>query len=297
MQTSSFSHPKDQQRVTGKRLCSFLSRATDILASYLVFLLILTMPLENEDVQAIAQALQALRPASPDAAPAAISAVSIKLPPFWTARPEVWFRQVEAQFQTRKPVITADLTKFNHVVATLDNVTAEFKAIILSPPTNDKYKYAVLKAALINAFGKTQASKDMELLSLSGLGDRKPSSLLRHMESLNADPKTLLRALFLAQLPMEVRCVLAVSSTTELKTLAKEADAIMEVGSIGFSTTVSLAFTNRHDIQRPVLLPHQVCKEARKCNQQGCKMAYLVSTSASISSSPSPASGNRHAGL
>ena len=224
--------------MTGKRLCSFLSRATDILASYLVFLLILTMPLENEDVQAISQGLQALRPAAPDAAPAAISAISIKLLPFWSTRPEVWFRQVEAQFQTRKPVITADLTKFNHVIAALDNVTAgEVEAIILSPPTNDKYKYAVLKAALINAFGKTQASKDMELLSLSGLGDRKPSSLPRHMESLNADPKTLLRALFLAQLPMEVRRVLAVSSTTELKTLAKEADAIMEVGSIGFSTT------------------------------------------------------------
>ena len=193
MQTSSFSHPKYQQRVTGKRFRSFLSRATDILASDLVFLLILTMPLENEDVLAIAQALQALLPAVPDASPAAISAVSIKLPPFWTTQPEVWFCQVEAQFQTRNPVITADLTKFNHVVAAVDNVSAgEVEAIILSPPTNDKY--AALKATLINAFGKTQASKDMELLSLSGLGDRKPSSLLCHMESHNADPKTLLRA-------------------------------------------------------------------------------------------------------
>ena len=185
------------------------------------------MPLENEDVQAIAQTLQALLSAVP---------VSVKLPPFWITRLEVWFRQVEAQFQTSNPVIRADLTKFNHVVAALDNVTAgEVEAIILPPPTNDKY--AALKAALINAVGKTQASKDMEFLSLSGLGDRKPSSLLRHMESLNADPKTLLHALFLAQLPMEVRCVLAASSTTELKTLAKEADAIMEASSIGFSTT------------------------------------------------------------
>ena len=120
-----------------------------------------------------------------------------------------------AQFQTRNPVITADLTKFNHVVAALDNVTAgEVETIILSPPTNDKY--AALKAGLINAFWKTQASKDMELLSLSGLGDRKPSSLLRHMESLNADPKTLLRALFLAQLPMEVRRVLAAQLSSRL---------------------------------------------------------------------------------
>ena len=259
------------------------------------------MPLENEDVQAIAQALQALLPAVHDAPPAAISAVSIKLPPFWTTRPEVWSRQVEAQFQTRNPVITAGLTKFHHVVAALDNVTAgEVEAIILFPPTNDKY--AALKAALINAFGKTQASKDMELLSLSGLGDRKPSSLLRHMESLNADPKTLLRALFLAQLPMEVRRVLAASATTELKTLAKEADAIMEAGSIGFSTT-GIASIHKPMPSSTGTTSRDLCfyhikfgKEARKCNQRGCKIAYLVSTSASTSSSPSSASGNGQAG-
>ncbi len=259
------------------------------------------MPLETEDVQAIARALQALLPAAPAAPPAAISSVSIKLPHFWTTRPEVWFRQVEAQFATRHPAITIDLTKFNHVVAALDNVTAgEVEAIILSPPTGDKYD--ALKTALISAFGKTQTSKDMELLSLSGLGDRKPSSLLRHMESLNADPKTLLRALFLAQLPMEVRRVLAGSSTTDLKDLAKEADAIMEAGSTGFSAT-GISVVHKPTSSSTITTPRELCffhtkfgKEARKCNQRGCKMAHLVSSSAATSSTPSPASGNGQAG-
>ena len=113
----------------------------------------------------------------------------------------------------------------------MDNVTAgEVEAFILSPPTNDKYE--ALKVAFIDAFGRTQASKDMELLSLAGLRDRKPSSLLRYMESLNADPKILLRALFLAQLHTEVRCVLAGSPTSDLKDVAKEADAIMEADSL-----------------------------------------------------------------
>ena len=100
------------------------------------------MPLDNEDVQAIAQALQALLPAAPAAAtpPATISSVSIKLPPFWTTRPEVWFCQVEAQFATCTPAITVDLTKFNHVVTALAHITAgEVEALILSPPANGKY--------------------------------------------------------------------------------------------------------------------------------------------------------------
>ena len=254
------------------------------------------MALEAQDVQAIAVALQALIPPAPAAppAPATVSSVSIKLPPFWTTRPEVWFRQVEAQFATRNPPITIDLTKFNHVVAALDNVTAgEVEAIILSPPEEDKY--GALKTALISAFGKTQASKDMELLSLSGLGDRKPSSLLRHMESLNADPNTLLRALFLAQLPMEVRRVLAGSSATDLKALAKEADAIMEAGSMGCSATGISAV--RKTTPKELCFYHvKFGKEARKCNQRGCKMGHLVLTTVNPQTAPPPASGNGQAG-
>ena len=251
------------------------------------------MPLDNVDVQAIAQALQALLPAAPAAAtpPATISSVSIKLPPFWTTRPEVWFA-------TLTPAITVDLTKFNHVVAALDHITAgEVEAIILSPPADGKYD--ALKAALINAFGKTQASKDMELLSLSGLSDRKSSSLLRHKESLNADPKTLLHALFLAQLPMEARRILAGLSTTDLNDLAKEADAIMEVSTRAFSAT---GISGVHNLMSstPVAMPKDLCfyhtkfgKEARKCNKGGCKLAYLIPSSTSISSST--ASGNGQA--
>ena len=41
-----------------------------------------------------------------------------------------------AQFATRSPPIAADLTKFNYVIAALDNATAgKVEAIILSPPT------------------------------------------------------------------------------------------------------------------------------------------------------------------
>ena len=58
------------------------------------------------------------------------------------------------------------------------------------------------------------------MLSLNGLGDRKPSELLQHMQNLNADPATLFKALFLAQLPPDVRRILSTSSKTEIADLA-----------------------------------------------------------------------------
>ena len=114
-----------------------------------------------------------------------------KLLPFWAKWPEVWFRQVEAQFATCNLPIKAKLTKFNHVVAVLDNVRHSRGGWIHHPlpPTNNKYE--LLQAALINAFGRTQASKDMEFLFLAGVRDRKPSSLLCYMESPNSNPNTL----------------------------------------------------------------------------------------------------------
>ena len=86
-----------------------------------------------------------------------------------------------------------------------------------------------MKAALIRAFGKTQAEKDQALLGLSGLGDRKPSELLQHMQNLNADLATLFKVLFLAQLPPDMRKNLATSSKTEIADLVLEADRITEV--------------------------------------------------------------------
>ena len=50
---------------------------------------------------------------------AAINAVSVKLPTFWLADPTLWFHQVESVFRTRPPKITADSTKFNHVMSHL----------------------------------------------------------------------------------------------------------------------------------------------------------------------------------
>ena len=67
------------------------------------------------------------------------NAVAIKLPTFWTSQPRVWFAQAEAQFVIRK--ITADDTKYYHVLSALDQDTAtRLLDLISSPPSENKYQ-------------------------------------------------------------------------------------------------------------------------------------------------------------
>ena len=73
------------------------------------------MPLEAADIQALAAALQGLQPAAP------VNATAAKLTQFWQGNPEVWFRQIESVFMTRKPAITTQQTKFDYVIQALDN--------------------------------------------------------------------------------------------------------------------------------------------------------------------------------
>ena len=154
-----------------------------------------------------------------------VTRVTLKLPEFWVRSPEVWFARVEAQFGTAG--ILQDETKFNHAVASLDVAVAEeIQHILLKPPTEDKYP--ALKAALLQAFGKTQTEKDNELLNIAGIGDRRPTALLRRIEALNDDPNTLKKALLLTNLPDNIRSILAAQPLKDIKEIAEAADRIWE---------------------------------------------------------------------
>ena len=172
---------------------------------------------ERNDIQLLAEAIQSTR----------VHAVSFKAPSFWTTNAAAWFTRVEAGFALNQPPITNDLTRFQHVLQLLDSETSRrVHAVIANPPQSNKYN--ALKSALLSAFEPTQFQKDSTLLHLNGLGDRRPSELLQYMRSLNTDPSTLFRCVFLHQLPPDVRRILAQTPDATLDVLAATADRIMD---------------------------------------------------------------------
>ena len=101
------------------------------------------------------------------------------------------------------------------MVSALDFKTAEeVHDVLVNPPQTDKYHS--LKCALIKAFGKSQTLRDYELLNLNGLGDRKPTALLRKINALNDDPQTLKRARFLSNLPADVCTIISGQEFSDL---------------------------------------------------------------------------------
>ena len=184
---------------------------------------------DAEKILELQAALEALKVSeAPRVEAARVSAVSVKLPPFWSDKTALWFAQAEAQFALRN--ITEQRTKFNHVLAILDSRTAERAMDIIAAPGETAYDN--LKARLTGAFSLSDPEKADRLLDMTGLGDQTPSQLVDRMLMLvpaGQNPGFLVRQLFMRQLPADVRAHLAQSSKTgttpeALRELALEAD-------------------------------------------------------------------------
>lgn len=156
------------------------------------------------------------------------SKVSVKIPPFWLEKPEIWFYQVEAQFAIAN--ITQDQTKFNYLVAQLESKFIENIWDIIQSERQDKYEAA--KDRLLSTFKESEEICIKKLLTGVALGDMKPSQLLRKMKSLGGSNITdkVLRTLWLDKLPESIKNILVVSKE-DLDNLSVMADKIFEMKS------------------------------------------------------------------
>ncbi|GFS31850.1 transposon Tf2-11 polyprotein, partial [Nephila pilipes] len=124
-----------------------------------------------------------------------------------------------------------DATKYNIVVAALDENVLDFVVDILSnPPENEKYN--TLKKALLNRLTDTEESRLKKLLTDLELGDKSPSDLLSQMKSLagNSISDEIIKSLWLQRLPQQTQAILTISNDT-LDKIAEMADKIIAVYS------------------------------------------------------------------
>ncbi|KAL4718115.1 hypothetical protein ACJJTC_004103 [Scirpophaga incertulas] len=131
-----------------------------------------------------------------------INRVSIRTPPFCKDRPSLWFSSLEAQFHING--ITQEVTKYHFAISHLD-----MECIRESPM---RRKLGVL-------------------LESEPIGDRKPSSFLRHLRSLAGPcfPEQLLKTIWLNRLPRHVQLILASWKEQTLEDLWDLADQLMEI--------------------------------------------------------------------
>lgn len=172
--------------------------------------------------------------------------VSTKVPPFYVAKPELWFMQVEAQF--RNNGIKNDQTKYDIVISSLDPTYLDVIADVMRNPP-DSGKYEKLKEVLAREYAHSQEERLKKILHGIELGDRKPSVLLREMREvskgmLNDD---VLESLWSSKLPQTMRAVIAplqVSITQK----AESADKIADIASFQTSAIVQKITEPRNEI-------------------------------------------------
>ncbi|XP_076545908.1 uncharacterized protein LOC143305608 [Osmia lignaria lignaria] len=160
-----------------------------------------------------------------------VNAVSrVKLPPFWKENPLLWFSQVETAFALSR--IVSDDTKFRNVVLVLDaSVLPVVADVILSPPETGKYDS--LRRRILESFDESSESKLRRLLRGHSMGDEKPSSYLQRLRNLAGGQcsESILKTLFLEQMPENFRVILAISEGMDLGKLALQADKLFEIVS------------------------------------------------------------------
>lgn len=183
---------------------------------------------------ALLRGLGSARLHTPEVPTQQVSAVSLKLPQFWKESSAAWFTFAESSFNLRG--ITASRTKFDYVVTSLPcELITEISDVLSSPDESNPYGH--LKRTLLARTTVSERERLQQLLSTEGLGDRRPTQLLRQMKCLLSESRfdvdlRLLRELFIQRLPSNIQQVLAVSPPeTDLETLAVTADRVLEASA------------------------------------------------------------------
>jgi hypothetical protein len=217
-----------------------------------------TMPNNGEPTAPVQTEAPALR--NPE-----VDRVTVRVPPFWSNEPALWFSRLESQLALAN--VTADITKFHYVVSNLDFRNPQVVHDILqTPPRTDKYE--ALKTALISRLSSSEEQRIQQLLQLEDLGDRKPSEFLRHLRSLATVPENLLRSLWTNRLPHQTQVILTTQTDSTLDKLAELADKVHEMLPTAPHIDATQIATTTDLSKELVQLRKEVAELSKACNRQ-----------------------------
>ncbi|VVC26675.1 Hypothetical protein CINCED_3A009306 [Cinara cedri] len=172
-----------------------------------------------------------------------ISAIAnVRLPAFWKHSPAHWFLHADAIFASHR--VSANMSKVNFLLSALDEEGIRAIADIMGPTV----LYESLQARLVDVFVDMRSSRIRTLIQPGGLGDRRPSQMLREMRESVAGglSEQLLTDLWLQKLPANVHAVIAgLDGPPDM--LALRADRVLEACSSRIDTASSSATTSSPD--------------------------------------------------
>lgn len=156
-----------------------------------------------------------------------IDSIKIKLPPFWSNNPQIWFYQAEAQFNIYK--ISSDSTKYFLIISVLPpNISDNIIDILSNPPKENKY--VMLKNALLERRSLSEEKRLEKLLEREDLRDKKPSDAYRSMQILAGSgvSEKIITNLWFRRLPQIVNITLISVGDKPINELLSLADKIYE---------------------------------------------------------------------
>ncbi|XP_076235102.1 uncharacterized protein LOC143179674 [Calliopsis andreniformis] len=167
-----------------------------------------------------------------------------KIPGFFREDLALWFYQVEASFRTSR--IANERTRADTIIAALDSeIIASFRDLVTSP--NLTNPYSQIKERILATYSASSESRLRKLLKGQVLTDGKPTQILMRLRNLDDErcSESVIRSIFLDQLPSQCRAILAASKITELLEIASLANQIVEATNVGpnYAAPVSGAAT------------------------------------------------------
>ena len=161
--------------------------------------------------------------------------VAMKMPPFYTWDPDLWFDTVESSFRVKN--IKTQQTKYDYVISSLPtDISEDMSHFIKAVPEEDKYTY--IKQALLEAYKPTPDAKCTKLLELPQMQPSDcPRVLARKIVNLSVSMDQLQQALLLRLLPPDLRAAVSTTTAEDVHALG---DAVKQAqGRIGLHKRVA----------------------------------------------------------